>query len=48
MLLKKYERADKADEQRRACPIDDSCQDVAAELVGAEPVLGRGRLQHWA
>ena len=41
-------RRAKADEKCRARTIDDSRQDIAAERIGAEPMRGRGRLEHRA
>jgi hypothetical protein len=40
------DHADQPEHQRVARSVDDAAQDVAAGIVGTEPVLGAGRLHH--
>ena len=40
------EGGDEADEKRRSCPVNDAGQQVAAELIRAQPVCCIGRQQH--
>ena len=40
------DHADQPEHQCVARAVDDAAQDIAAGVVGAEPVLGAGRLHH--